>query len=371
MAGIYIHIPFCKQACYYCDFHFSTSLKYKSELINALKAEIALQKDFLTDKTISTIYFGGGTPSLLSDSEIQSLIDTVALHYNITDDAEITLEANPDDLDTVTLKALRNTATNRLSIGVQSFIAYDLKWMNRAHTTSEAESSIKRAQDMGFENITIDLIYGLPHLTITDWQSNLEKAFQLQIPHFSAYCLTIEPKTALANFIQKGTYKMPNDDWAIAHFELLMDAAAAKGYDHYEISNFCLPNRQSKHNSNYWAGVPYLGIGPSAHSYQLPIRQWNIANNAAYIAAIEDHKIPCEKEILTPQQQSNEYLMVALRTQNGANITLLLPEHQQAIEPIISTFIGNGWIKLEQKHLQLTRSGKLYADKIASDLFLL
>ncbi|MGZ3778885.1 MAG: radical SAM family heme chaperone HemW, partial [Mucilaginibacter sp.] len=323
MAGIYLHIPFCKKACHYCDFHFSTSLTYRDELIGALLHEIKLQKTYLDSENIETIYFGGGTPSLLSGEEINTIIDTITTIHTVTAGAEITLEANPDDLDTEKLKALRQTPVNRFSIGIQSFFDDDLAWMNRAHRSNEAESSIKRAQDAGFDNITVDLIYGYPLLTDQKWKTNLDKVFDLQVPHVSAYSMTVEPRTALAAFIKKKNQPPMNEEQSAEQFMQLMDAMISHGFEHYEISNFCKPGHYSRHNTNYWKGVKYLGIGPSAHSYNGETRQWNIANNAKYIQSLTTGIIPAEKEILSESNRLNEYIMTSLRTIWGLEINKL------------------------------------------------
>ena len=299
MAGIYLHIPFCKRACHYCDFHFSTSLTYKDDLLQAMAAEIRLQKDYLAGETIETIYFGGGTPSLLGVDEINNLLDTITRLHTVSSGAEITLEANPDDLDRTKLEALRQTPVNCFSIGIQSFYDDDLEWMNRVHRAGEAEASVKRAQDAGFENITVDLIYGFPLLTDAKWKTNIEKVFELDVPHVSAYSMTVEPQTALAAFISKKKQPPMNEQQSAEQFLYLMDAMRQQGFEQYEIANFCKPGHYSMHNSNYWKGVKYLGIGPSAHSFNGNTRRWNIANNSLYIQALHNGIIPFEEEILT------------------------------------------------------------------------
>jgi oxygen-independent coproporphyrinogen-3 oxidase len=372
MAGIYIHIPFCKQACHYCDFHFSTSLQYKQQLLSALKAEIGLRKNYLDGETINTIYFGGGTPSLLDGQEIQALIDAITGIHTVAADAEITLEANPDDLDKNKLQALRQTPVNRFSIGIQSFFDEDLVWMNRVHRAEEAESAVKRAQDAGFENITVDLIYGYPLLTDTKWKQNLGKVFDLGVPHVSSYAMTVEPQTALASFIHKKKQPGMSEQQSAEQFLMLTDAMQANGFEHYEISNFCKPGHYSKHNSNYWKGVKYLGIGPSAHSYNGDTRQWNIANNAKYIQSLELGKIPAETEILSEQDRLNEYVMTSLRTIWGLNLNQLnsiaagaATELNIAARP----YFEKEWIVQKDNSLYLTPTGKLYADAIAAALF--
>jgi len=372
MAGIYIHIPFCKQACHYCDFHFSTSLTYKAELLNALHQEIRLQKDFLNGETIETIYFGGGTPSLLEGEEISQIINTITDLHSVSSGAEITLEANPDDLGLKKLKELKQTPVNRFSIGIQSFFDDDLMWMNRAHRSNEAESSVKRAQDAGFENITVYLIYGYPLLTNAKWKFNMDKVFELQAPHVSAYSMTVEPRTALASFIKNKKQAPMNEEQSSEQFIQLMEAMQVNGFEHYEISNFCKPGHYSRHNTNYWKGVKYLGIGPSAHSYDGEKRQWNIANNAKYIQAIEKKTIPAEIEILTEENRLNEYIMTSLRTQWGLKLGELNAIAKGASEPLLKEaeeFLEKGWINQKDQVIYLTQTGKLYADHIASELF--
>ncbi|HZY35878.1 MAG TPA: radical SAM family heme chaperone HemW [Mucilaginibacter sp.] len=372
MAGIYIHIPFCKQACHYCDFHFSTSLKYKDDLLQAIIKEIKLQKNYLNGETVQTIYFGGGTPSVLSADEINLLINTITGMHTVSANAEITLEANPDDLSKEKLHALRQTGVNRLSIGIQSFFDEDLLWMNRVHKGREAESSVKRAQDIGFENITADLIYGYPLLTNQKWKVNLDKIFELDIPHVSSYSMTVEPRTALASFIKRKKQPPMDEQQSAEQFILLMDAMQAHGFEHYEISNFCKPGSYSRHNSSYWKGVKYLGVGPSAHSYNGDTRQWNVANNPKYIAALEKSEIPAETETLSETNQLNEYIMTSLRTMWGLDLKQLEKiAAGSAAELNKSTleFFEKEWLLQKENTLFLTRTGKLYADHIASSLF--
>jgi oxygen-independent coproporphyrinogen-3 oxidase len=372
MAGIYIHIPFCKQACHYCDFHFSTSLKYKDELLLALVKEIKLQKSYLNNETVETIYFGGGTPSLLETDEINLLINTITELHTVSSNAEITLEANPDDLNDAKIKALRQTDVNRFSIGIQSFFDDDLMWMNRAHRSRHAESSVKRAQDAGFENITADLIYGYPLLTDTKWKQNLDKLFELHIPHVSAYSMTVEPQTALAAFINKNKQQPMNEQQSAAQFTVLMEAMQDHGFEHYEISNFCRPGHYSRHNSNYWQGVKYLGIGPSAHSYNSESRQWNIANNAKYIQVIETGKLPAETETLTEENRLNEYIMTSIRTMWGLDLDKLNMIAKASATELLKAarrYFDNGWIIQKENIIYLSPTGKLYADNIAAGLF--
>ncbi len=372
MAGIYLHIPFCKQACYYCDFHFSTSLQYKDDLLQAMHTEMDMQKGYLAAETVETIYFGGGTPSLLKAGEINSLIDHITKLHQVASDAEITIEANPDDLDKASVQALRQTPLNRFSIGIQSFFDDDLQWMNRAHRAAEAEASVKRVQDAGFENITADLIYGYPLLTDAKWKVNLDTLFALEIPHLSAYSMTVEPQTALASFISKKKQPPMDEQQSAAQFQYLIDAMQKQGYEHYEISNFCKPERYSRHNTNYWRGVSYLGIGPSAHSFNGERRQWNIANNARYIQAINKGTLPAEEEVLTETDRLNEYVMTSLRTMWGLDLQKLdtiAPGAAAQLLPQTTQFIEREWLSREQAVLRLTPAGKLYADHIASELF--
>ena len=372
MAGIYLHIPFCKQACHYCDFHFSTSLKYKDELLQALVKEIKLQKDYLSGENIETIYFGGGTPSLLNESEISLLINTITSLHTVSTDAEITLEANPDDLDKAKLLSLRQTPVNRFSIGIQSFFDDDLQWMNRVHRSTEAETAVKRAQDIGFENITVDLIYGYPLLTDQKWKHNLDKVFELGMPHVSAYSMTVEPKTALASFIKNKKQPAMNDEQSAAQFIFMTDAMQLNGFEHYEISNFCKPNFYSRHNSNYWKGVKYLGIGPSAHSYNGENRQWNIANNAAYMQSLAIGKIPAETEVLSETDRLNEYIMTSLRTIWGLDLDKLNSIATSSSNQLLTAadlFFDKEWLVKKENIIYLTPQGKLYADHIASELF--
>ena len=374
MAGIYLHIPFCKKACHYCDFHFSTSAKYKDEMLNALRNEIKLRRQYLGNEKIETIYFGGGTPSVLNSEDIHALIGEITSTFDVYDHAEITLEANPDDLHAQKVKELRQTPVNRFSIGVQSFYEEDLKWMNRAHNSSEAESSVKRVQDAGFENITVDLIYGFPLLSNIKWEQNIQKLLELGIPHISSYSMTVEPKTALAMFIAKGKEKAMNENQSSEQFMTLINRLTEAGFEHYEISNFAKPGMYSKHNSNYWEGVNYLGIGPSAHSFNGESRQWNIANNHRYISEIQENKIPAELEFLTPENRINEYIMTSLRTSKGMDLDLIAKkfgtEYSNRIQKELEVFLVKDWLSINDKKVILNLEGKLFADLIASELFI-
>lgn len=391
MSGIYIHIPFCKQACHYCDFHFSTSLKNKESFLSALKKEIALQKNYLsslpvTSKTINheiqTVYFGGGTPSLLSQKEIIEIFDELNKYFQIDKNAEITLEANPDDLTREKITEIRNTPVNRLSIGIQSFSDTDLKLLNRAHNSTEAIASVQQAQNAGFENISIDLIYGIPTLSNKQWKKNLEITFSLNIPHISAYCLTVEPKTALASFIKKGKIKNIEEEKSVQHFEMLMEEMKKNNFIHYEISNFCKRTSfpagkdlawASKHNSSYWRDEHYLGIGPSAHSYNGVSRQWNTANNNLYIKSLEKNELCFEKEILAEETRYNEYILTSLRTMWGCDPVLVEKNFgNRFTEHLLKNaqpYISQNYLLKNNTILTLSNSGKFIADKIASDLF--
>lgn len=373
---IYFHIPFCKQACHYCDFHFSTSLQYKDELLQALQQEIKLRADELTDKTIPSIYFGGGTPSLLTADEIQQLIGEVAAHFEIAADAEITLEANPDDLDKAKVQALRHTPINRFSIGIQSFYDEDLRWMNRAHQAAEGEDAIKRVQDAGFENITADLIYGYPLLTDAKWKSNMEKLIPLAIPHISSYAMTVEQKTALAHFIRNGKTAPMQETQSAEQMQMMIETLTTHGFEHYEISNFAKNGQYAKHNTSYWQGKHYLGIGPSAHSFNGHSRSWNIANNARYIEGITAGKPHYQAEQLTDEDRFNEYIMTALRTMWGIDLEKITTDfgtdYHKHLLTNVQPFIDRQEVELRaDRYLILSSKGKLLADYIASELFLI
>lgn len=375
MAGIYLHIPFCKQACTYCNFHFSTSLARKDDMMRAIATELELARDFLNGATIDTIYFGGGTPSLLSSDDLNRLFDKIYKTYPAGELKEITLEANPDDLSIPYLKALRNTPVNRFSIGVQSFREDDLRYMNRAHNAQQAEYSIKAAQDTGFNNLSIDLIYGTPGLTDNSWKDNLQKMHALGIPHCSAYALTVEEGTVLHHSITQKKAAPVDAAQSAAQFELLMDTMRSMGYEHYEISNFAQPGKYAVHNTAYWQGSPYLGIGPSAHSFDgIAQRRWNVANNARYLKSIQDKIIPFEQEQLTQIQRLNEYIMTSLRTQWGCDLARIElkwnPAFSKTILENAREFITSQKINLHNNTLVLTDYGKLFADGIAAELFL-
>lgn len=374
MAGIYIHIPFCKQACSYCDFHFSTSLKSKEAFVSSLIHEIELQKNYLgKDSIIETVYFGGGTPSLLSSEELDTIFKALYNTFTIAKNAEITLEANPDDLSKTKLQQLKSSPVNRLSIGIQSFFEEDLKLMNRAHNSQQAENCIIESQDAGFENITIDLIYGTPGLSNENWKKNLAKAFNFGVPHLSCYSLTVEEKTPLESHIKKGKVKPVDEEQSAEQFLILMEETTKNGYEQYEISNFCKPSFHSRHNSNYWKGIKYLGLGPSAHSYDGNTRQWNVSNNFRYIQSIAENKIPAEKETLSTKQKFNEYMMTGLRTSTGISLEKVRKEFGELYLSKLLTesknYLDCNKIILKSNHLILTNAGKLIADRISSDFF--
>lgn len=382
MSGIYIHIPFCKQACHYCDFHFSTSMKKKDELIDALITELELRKNELQDQEVETIYFGGGTPSLLTNEELVLLIESVHKNYKVSANPEITLEANPDDLTEQRIIALSKTPINRLSIGIQSFFEDDLKSMNRAHNAEEAEKCLEFATQY-YDNITIDLIYGIPNMSLDKWQANLEKAFRFGISHISSYALTVEPKTALATFIKKGNYPPIDEDLALEHFNHLVAETEKQGFVHYEISNFGKPNYFSKHNTSYWQGKTYLGIGPSAHSFHQTQRSWNVSNNSKYIQEIQNNTLPNTVEILSISDQYNEYVMTGLRTIWGVSLQKvesdfgtdykkhLLQTSQKYIEEGLVNITSCRSELVEESFLKTTQKGKFLVDGIASQLFVI
>ncbi|MFK8101818.1 MAG: radical SAM family heme chaperone HemW [Saprospiraceae bacterium] len=374
MSGIYIHIPFCKQACHYCNFHFSTSLKYRADVVTAIVQEIAQRHDYLEDKQISSVYFGGGTPSLLTTDELQSIFTQLHHYFQIAPNAEITLEANPDDLNLASLTALKATPINRLSIGIQSFTEEDLQFMNRAHSAQEAEVCIELARQAGFDKLSIDLIYGTPTLTDAQWESNLARVFAQRVPHISCYCLTVEPNTALDHFVKTGKAAPVDEEKSTRHFEILLRAMEAHGYVQYEISNFALPDHYAQHNSNYWLNVPYLGLGPSAHSFDGNSRQWNIANNAKYRKAIQHpgKNQLFEREVLQAADRYNEYILTSLRTIWGCRlVTIQNIDFKFATYFLekIKSYLDQALILEEDDTYRLSTSGKLLADRIAMELF--
>lgn len=374
MSGIYIHIPFCKQACHYCDFHFSTNLKKKEEMVLALAKEIQLRKNEFQDEIVETIYLGGGTPSILQVEDLRFLIDEVYRNYKVVENPEITVEANPDDLTENRIIELSKNKVNRLSIGIQSFFEDDLKMMNRAHNAEEAKKCLETATQY-FDNISIDLIYGIPEMSNEKWLQNIETALSFGVPHISSYALTVEPKTALHSFIQKGIIPQPEDEVAQEHFHILVDKLSENGFIHYELSNFGKENYFSKNNSSYWLGKKYIGIGPSAHSYDGKNRGWNVSNNSLYIKSIQENKLPIEIETLTKTDRYNEYIMTGLRTIWGISLDRIEQEfgkiYLDYLNQQATKFIEDHLLFIDNNILRTTKKGKFLSDGIASDLFLL
>jgi oxygen-independent coproporphyrinogen III oxidase len=373
MAGIYIHIPFCKQACFYCNFHFSTNLDLQNDFTAALLKEIELRTSYLDRATVDTIYFGGGTPSLLPDSAIGEILETLFNHFTVSSNPEITLEANPDDMHRDRLKAWRKSGINRLSIGVQSFLKEDLIWMNRVHDASQAVLAIKNAKLAGFDNFSLDLIYGLPALTDEKWVKNLRTAIELEPGHLSCYALTVEPKTALFNMIRMKKAEDVLPEKQASQFLTGIHELESAGYEHYEISSFAKPGRRSRHNSSYWKSEKYLGLGPSAHSFNGISRQWNISNNALYIKSLSAGLLNAESEDLKPRDVLNEYIMTSLRTMEGLDLQYVVELFGEEKGARLETQAGR-YIRMEQmertnEKLVLTKKGKLFADGIAAALF--
>ena len=373
MAGIYLHIPFCKQACTYCNFHFTTSLRRKDDLVKAIQKEIIAEKDYLRGEEVATIYFGGGTPSILEISDLRFLISDLKKYYPVAPDAEITLEANPDDVTKEKGAAWKEIGINRLSIGIQSFFEEELRWMNRAHNAEQARTCIENSYAAGIDNLSIDLIYGSPLLTDEMWKQNVKTAINYNIKHLSCYALTVEEKTPLhKNISLQKTADVDNEKQA-RQFLQLMQWLRNAGYEHYEVSNFAKPGFRSKHNSSYWKGVFYLGLGPSAHSYNGKKRRWNVANNNVYIQSIEKGNAEREVESLTPSQQLNESIMISLRTKEGINLSKMQMDwgdkQRQRIENSLAKYRLSGLITINNDRARLTDEGMLRADGIAADLF--
>ena len=376
MSGIYIHIPFCRKKCSYCDFHFSTSLKYKTELLAALQKEIKLKQKLFEKETVNTIYFGGGTPSILNELELNQLVETIHNNYNVDENVEFTIECNPDDITTKKLNEYKKSGVNRLSLGVQSFFDDDLQFFNRAHNANQAEQSILKTQDTGIENITIDLIYNSPLLTLKKWEQNLDKFISLNVPHLSAYTLTVEPKTALHHLVKTNQTILPSDEQAIEQFKLLIEKTKQAGLVHYEVSNFGKEDYFSQHNSNYWKGENYLGIGPSAHSFiknsKVQKRSWNVANNTKYIKAINQNIPYAEEELIDEKTAFNEYILTRLRTIWGLDLEYiktfnpLLVNH---FEKELEAYKNSEFITISKNTLTLTTKGIFVVDKITADLF--
>lgn len=373
MAGIYVHIPFCRKLCYYCDFHFSVSFKKKEAVVESILKEIELQKNYLGKEKINTIYLGGGTPSVLNIQEINAIFETIYRNFNISEDVEVTMEVNPDDLKPEYLKALYEVSpVKRLSIGIQSFRDEDLKMMNRRHTVNEAITSVRNSQEAGFVNINIDLIYGIPGLSMNAWKNNLEEAFHLGIQHISAYHLTFEPKTVFWRYVSQGKLKPIKENLSLKQFKWLVQETSHHGFIHYEISNFAREGYLSKHNTNYWKHEKYLGIGPSAHSYNLTSRQWNVANNTKYVEVLANNSIPFEKEELDAETNYNDYLLTSLRTMWGADIIHMKKVAGEKYTAYFvqqsQKFIDNGEMVRNGDSFVLNLKGKFMADYIISEL---
>ncbi|MFY7963557.1 MAG: radical SAM family heme chaperone HemW [Chitinophagaceae bacterium] len=368
MSGIYIHIPFCKKACHYCNFHFSTTQHLLPKMIAAIAKEAELRKDYITE-TIDTIYFGGGTPSILNSDDIEFLLNSCKQFFDVNPSAEITLEANPDDITEEKLLAWKAIGINRFSLGIQSFIDDELQWMNRSHDAEQAKNCITLIKKY-FNNYSIDLIFGSQLLTNEQWQKNIETALSFNPPHLSCYALTVEEKTALGNKVEKKQLQNIDSNKQAEQFETLMFQLEQAGYNHYEISNYAKPGFESKHNSNYWKGKHYLGLGPSAHSFNGFSRSWNVSNNALYIKGVD----VLETEILTEEQQLNEYIMISLRTSKGIDIEVVKQKWsvEKANELLLNSqvWLNSNHLVMNANNLQLTKLGKLFADGIAADLFL-
>jgi oxygen-independent coproporphyrinogen-3 oxidase len=372
MAGLYIHIPFCRKACNYCNFHFSTSLKQINEMVSSIAKEMEMRAKEI-DEEINTIYFGGGTPSLLHIGLLETLMNAAREHYKINDQAEITLEANPDDIDLEKAEAWKALGINRFSIGIQSFADENLKWMNRAHNAKQSITAVDIIKQTGFHNYSIDLIYGTPGQSMEGWVKDLRTAFELRVPHLSCYALTVEEKTVLNSLIKRGELLEVNQDEQADRFETLMQLTAEAGYHHYEISNFALPGYESKHNSAYWEGVGYLGFGPSAHSFNGVKRKWNISNNTAYIKSLTNDLLPHKEETLSKKDVLNEYIMTALRQSKGIEKKILLQKGGQTclneITSLIKPYLNTQKVVEDETGWRLTNLGKFFADGIAATLF--
>lgn len=373
MSGIYLHVPFCKQKCTYCDFHFSTTFEsYRTKMVETMQQELALRREYLTDYCLESIYFGGGTPSLLTLEELQQFFSTLHANFTLSENAEITLEANPDDITNENLANWRNVGINRLSIGLQSFKEKDLNWMNRAHSVQDALKCVELAKSHGFQNISVDLIYGLPELTLEEWKQHIALVLEMDVQHISAYCLTIEAKTALHKMVATQKIFPAGEDAQSDQFLLLIELLKTAGFEQYEISNFGLPGLHAVHNSNYWKGKEYLGIGPSAHSFNGISRRWNVSNNSRYIANFNTQKEWFEEEILKPKDRWNEILLTGLRTSSGVqfNQLLALQELPVSFQEKLIEFSANNWLLQTESGIVLTEQGRLMADHIAAELFL-
>ena len=373
MSGIYLHIPFCKKACHYCNFHFSTSMRHADKMIAAIHAELQLRKKE-AQRPVETIYFGGGTPSVLSKEHIVGMLDQVHQHYDVIQSPEITLEANPDDLTLEYMQALQEAGINRLSIGIQSFHDSELKLMNRAHNASQALSSVTLAKKE-FDNVSIDLLFGNPNTTLDDWKRNLDHALQLEVPHISSYALTLEPKTALERFVDKGLVSLLDENVVEAQFHHLVDTLTQAGYDHYELSSFGKPGYHSQNNTGYWQGKTYLGIGPSAHGFDGNQRYWNVNNNASYMQQITKGELPQKIEKLSVVDIFNESIMIGLRASWGVSLQAMENKlglrYRQHLEDQAKRFMDEGLLHIENNALKTTRKGAFLADGISAELFLI
>ncbi|MEL6539295.1 MAG: radical SAM family heme chaperone HemW [Bacteroidota bacterium] len=373
MAGLYLHIPFCKQACHYCDFHFSTNLRLKAGVLQAIAEELSLQRDYLCQAPLASVYLGGGTPSLLTAPELASLLEAVARHFVLPAGIEVTLEANPDDITIDKLRIWKQLGINRLSIGIQSFQDTVLQAMNRAHNSQEAKRSVELAYQVGFRNVSIDLMYATPGLTQAMWEADLATAMELRPVHIAAYCLTIEPNTAFGRWHQQGKLRAVQEEIVVQQFNTLVDTLSAHHYEHYEVASFCQRGRYAQHNTNYWKQGSYLGIGPGAHSYNGTTRQHNVRHNARYIACIQQGTVPCTIEELSHQDHTNEYIMTSLRTQWGCDLNRLKKHYgyclQETAKPYLKQLFTQKLVFLQGSHLVLTQAGKLLADKITAGLF--
>ena len=373
MAAIYFHVPFCKQACHYCNFHFSTSLKHKNPVLDAMLSELKLRKAELSDnEEIRSIYFGGGTPSLLSSDEVSVLIKEVKLNFNVAVDAEITLEMNPDDDRLNYLEELKVVGVNRLSVGIQSFHEEELKLMNRAHNAQEAFDVLNRIQGL-YDNFSLDLIFGLPNSTTESWQKNVEYALQFNPAHISSYLLTVEPKTVLNHQIDNKQIEVLGEEDVLTQFNFLVDRLQAKGYDHYELSSFGKPGFRSVNNTAYWSEKPYLGIGPSAHSFNGETRSWNISNNAQYLKGISIGKPFIEREKLSVADRYNEYIMIGLRMQNGISLDYIDKnfgsDYKTLLIKGVQSQIASQVLYWDGDLLKVSRNAMMLVDGLASDLF--
>lgn len=372
MAGLYLHIPFCKQACHYCDFHFSTKTDYADRMVDAICREIAMRSTELESKTLHSVYFGGGTPSLLSEKQLNEIFESIFKHFSPKAGAEITLEANPDDLSRDKVKQLAHSPVNRLSMGIQSFHEAELKLMNRAHNAREARAALDRLFDSGFIDITADLIFGMPGSSLSTWAENLEEMLRWPMPHLSCYSLTVEPRTALHHQVQQGRILLPDEEVVRNQFYHTIDFLAERNLEQYELSNFALPGHEAVHNSAYWHGLPYLGIGPSAHSYTGALRKKNVANNAQYMKAIEAGQPEIEIEQLSDAERANESIMTALRLREGLRWNLLQEQHPRyaaQLQQAAKTLIEKGWLDESAEGVRLSREGKIMADRVMMELF--